>query len=112
MKLSRNSKLVKWAYLMRYDYDIPGRTNVCALFWRSFLGTPLSCVFVAILFTFFSPFLLWDWLRKTGRLDWLHREIVLPRLRMPSLPGGDLAKLAAQRARDWKSGVCTIVEIE
>lgn len=55
MKLKKNSLLVRWAYLIdntvnanasthavRYYFKMPETSNVCSIFWRSILFTPLA----------------------------------------------------------------------
>lgn len=109
MKLSSDSKIIKWAYFQEQDYMIPEQTNVCFLFWRSFFLTPLKAILIAFMFVVFSPMIGWCWLKKKGYLDFLDMQIPL---RFPSVPKKELLSLGWQRAKDWKSGVCTIVEIE
>lgn len=41
MKLSRDSKLVRWAYFLS-EQNPPKHTNLCNLFWRTVLLTPLK----------------------------------------------------------------------
>lgn len=108
MKLARDSRIIQWAYLMHKDYEIPERTNVCALFWRVFLLSPLRLVVVAMMFLVMWPIPVCEWLQKKGYTDFLYWEIRLPAIRRPT----GASNLAWQRLKDWKSGVCTIVEIK
>lgn len=114
MKLKSDSSIIKWAYFMVDTWDMPDRTNVCALFWRCFLLTPLKLVVMGGLLAIMWPLLLWHYIQTNPRFEWLWkpRVIVIPEFRLPSLPGRGLGRVAVQRVRDWKSGVCTIVEIE
>mgnify|MGYP001605284607 FL=1 len=41
MELKRDGRLARWAYLWS-DWGVPRDTNVCTLFWRTVLGTPLK----------------------------------------------------------------------
>lgn len=45
LRISRDGYLAKWAYLTDYvageDY-LPRRTNICTLFWRSVVLTPMA----------------------------------------------------------------------
>lgn len=40
MTLDRNSWIVRWAYLYKDRGDIPARTSLCPLFWRTVFLTP------------------------------------------------------------------------
>lgn len=112
MKLKRESKIIKWAYFQVDAWDMPDRTNVCVLFWRCFLLTPLKIVFIAVFAVLLSPWIAWDKAKEKGWLDWLYREREWPTIKFPSLPADGLHRVAVQRVKDWKSGMCSIVEIE
>lgn len=107
MKLASDSNIIKWAYLMVDEWEVPDRTNVCALFWRVFFLSPLKLLTVGFMFCFLWPIPLCEWLEKKGYTDFLRKPIRIP---LPTV--GDAGKLAWQRVRDWKSGICTIVEID
>lgn len=49
MKLSRKSRLVKWAYLMPPFEGPPYRTSLCAFFWRAFVFVPLFWLSLVII---------------------------------------------------------------
>ena len=52
MKLSKESWVIRWAYLFDKDSQIPPVTNACAVFWRSVLLTPLPFVGVLLVLGF------------------------------------------------------------
>lgn len=65
MVLERHSRIVRWAYL--HDKDVPERTSLCAIFWRSVLWTPLG-LFCKVAITIWTigwlmwlAFLAFDW---------------------------------------------------
>ena len=52
MKLQSNSVLLRWAYLWA-DRGIPSQTDLCTVFWRSVVWTPLKLLLptaIAVLF--------------------------------------------------------------
>lgn len=110
MKLTRNSRLIKWAYLLERDYEIPDSTNVCALFWRVFLLTPLKCALFAVLITFLWPIAFFEWLKTYRRAAFLFKHREFPTITLPG--GGEAGWLAWRRIKDWKAGVCTTIEIK
>lgn len=107
MKFSSSNKLIRWAYLFDGEWEIPDKTNVCALFWRVFVFSPLKCFTVAFLILVLWPIPLSHWLEKKGYTAFLHKPI-----RIPLPPVGDAVGLGWRRLTDWKSGICSIVEID
>ena len=68
MIISRQSRLVRWAYLdiwplnrMELSQYAPRQTSVCALFWRASVISPvvIVCLTIAILVVAFPLFILW-----------------------------------------------------
>ena len=63
MRISRNSLIIRWAYLLMVVLGdpIPRQTSLCALFWRTVLITPLwIAIFVtAVLFVGFLGYQAW-----------------------------------------------------
>lgn len=66
MKISRTSRLYRWAYLFGDEYDINGmghryvqvtNTTTCALWWRVLVWTPIQLVLTVVSAPFWVP--LW-----------------------------------------------------
>lgn len=93
IELSRDSKLVKWAYLLdskseleKYDvnysvhppvYNLrPVRTSLCAIFWRTVLLTPLAIV-AGLGFVIAGGVLIISVLAVILKLFMAHKVIVL-----------------------------------
>ena len=57
IRLNRKSRIVRWAYPFPVRYwDIPAHTNLCTLFWRSVLLTPMKfLLIVGAVFGLFLP---------------------------------------------------------
>jgi hypothetical protein len=60
MVLNKNSRLVRWTYLVIGDH-VPVRTSLCMFFWRAFLITPIIVILVGVLFILASPGLVIAW---------------------------------------------------
>ena len=56
MNFTSDSKLVRWAY---YEESVPSTTNVCALFWRSVLLTPLKLLPMILIFVVVPIVFVW-----------------------------------------------------
>lgn len=73
MELSRDRRLVRWAFLSmtddRKDQKLQFGCSLCELFWRAVLVTPMFCVTAGVLLVAFSPFILpaYLWTEKGGR---------------------------------------------
>ena len=69
IRLNRDRKLVKWAYLGS-ACTIPKTTTICVLFWRIVLVSPTACLFVAVLFPLWGPILFWTKYCEKPFLRW------------------------------------------
>ena len=60
MKLHRDSRIVRWAWMMTPNSRIPNWTSLCEVFWRSVLVTPMQVLVLLAA----SPILLpaWIWM--------------------------------------------------
>ena len=56
MELSRDSRLVRWAYLTDTR---PNQTSLCALFWRSVLVSPCVAVVCVVISPIIGIVLFW-----------------------------------------------------
>ena len=101
-----NSRLVRWAYWLdrKCDGSIPRRTNLCVLFWRTVLLTPLALLLIAATSPVWVPIYL------------LAHYIILPL--MERLPAGtadeieDKLGIVGDYLGAAKTRVCPIIEIE
>lgn len=128
MKLSRESRIVKWAYLFDADSKIPDRTSLCEIFWRSVLYAPLKLLSLAVCVFVFVPAIIYrvgTWL-ITMLLQHSHQIIaalvfvgmvvvvltVFAILRRIGAVSGVTGSVLWQGAKAVKSKACPIVEIE
>lgn len=105
MKIKKTSLWIRWAYLpellVRYAEDLPDRTDLCSIFWRSVLLTPMVVVVLVIL----SPLILlvlgncWCMVKIEGtKLD---------KFLTKKRDGGVMVAIL----KDIKHKTCTMVEI-
>lgn len=113
MILKRNSRIVKWAYLLSENYNYPPRhTDLCTLFWRCVLWTPLKLIVIGA-FLWMIGYVSWrDWtvpvtvfgVLFAGAFGiWLWAKLI-----------GDRYEPGVLRTfvRDRKRGLCRMVEIK
>jgi hypothetical protein len=57
IQLSRQHRIVRYAYIFDQDWAVPRQTSLCALFWRCMLNTVLFCLPVSLL----VAYAVWWW---------------------------------------------------
>ena len=124
LKIRERSLLFRWAYLLT-DKKLPGRTDVCTLFWRSAVLTPV-CVFFLLVIVGWACFVLliglwWafrgiHWLGPvwgsiaTVVLSWLILAL-LDKFRNGDTTTLNAVSLVAERVISAKRRYCHYVEV-
>lgn len=101
MELSRDSRIVRWAYLTE-KHKIPERTSLCVIFWRSVLGTPIVLLGLFV----WLPTIVLLAVYKLALLIWAHKGETLMVLGgiaalAIAIAAIVIAKRAVERARNY-----------